>query len=123
MAVEEKMATTAEVIEKFSKKTIPQLKAYATKHNIDLIGANTKTEMLEAILPFVPREDEKPKEKVTGPVEKIALYSERNLHWNGVGALEKGYNIVTKEASVKWLTHKAVREASPKEVAKHYGKI
>jgi hypothetical protein len=53
----------------------------------------------------------------------MALYSERNLHWNGVGALEKGYNIVTKEESVKWLTHKAVREASPKEVARHYGKI
>jgi hypothetical protein len=53
----------------------------------------------------------------------MALYSERNLHWNGVGALEKGYNIVTKEASVKWLSHKSVREASPKEIARHYGKI
>lgn len=117
------MATTVEVVEKFTKKTVPQLQAYAKKHNIDLYGTETKEEMLEAILPFVPRKDPVEEVAVENPKEKIALYSERNLHWNGVGALEKGYNIVTKEASVKWLTHKAVREASPKEIAKHYGKI
>ena len=89
--------------------------------------------MLEAILPFVPRKDivevketkqaKEEKVELEIPTDKMALYSERNLHWNGVGALVKGYNIVTKEDSVKWLTHKAVREASPKEVARHYGKI
>jgi lysyl-tRNA synthetase class II len=131
--VEDKMATTIEVVEKFTKKTVPQLKAYAKKNNIDLYGTNTKEEMLEAILPFVPRKDveevketKKAKEEKVEleiPTDKMALYSERNLHWNGVGALVKGYNIVTKEDSVKWLTHKAVREASPKEVARHYGKI
>ena len=128
------MTTTAEAVEKFTKKTVPQLKAYAKKHNIDLYGTSTKEEMLEAILPFVPRKDieeiketkqtkAEKEEALEIPTEKMALYSERNLHWNGVGALEKGYNIVTKEASVKWLAHKAVREASPKEVARHYGKI
>ena len=117
------MITTAETVAQFTKKTVPQLKAYAKKHNIDLYGTNTKEEMLEAILPFVPRKDEVKEKAVENPSEKIALYSERNLHWNGVGALEKGYNIVTKEASVKWLSHKSVREASPKEIAKHYGKI
>jgi len=130
------MATTVEVVEKFSKKTVPQLKAYAKKNNIDLYGTSTKEEMLEAILPFVPRKDveevketkkieesKEQKEALEIPTDKMALYSERNLHWNGVGALEKGYNIVTKEASVKWLNHKAVREASPKEVARYYGKI
>ena len=126
------MATTVEVVEKFTKKTVPQLKAYAKKNNIDLYGTNTKEEMLEAILPFVPRKDvvevkeTKQVKEEAGleiPTDKMALYSERNLHWNGVGALVKGYNIVTKEDSVKWLTHKAVREASPKEVARYYGKI
>jgi lysyl-tRNA synthetase class II len=131
--VEDKMATTTEVVEKFTKKTVPQLKAYAKKNNIDLYGTSTKEEMLEAILPFVPRKDvvevketKQAKEEIVVlgiPTDKMALYSERNLHWNGVGALEKGYNIVTKEASVKWLNHKAVREASPKEVARYYGKI
>ena len=127
------MITTAEAVAQFTKKTVPQLKAYAKKHNIDLYGTNTKEEMLEAILPFVPRKDieevketkkiKKEKVELEIPVDRMALYSERNLHWNGVGALVKGYNIVTKEDSVKWLTHKAVREASPKEVARHYGKI
>jgi lysyl-tRNA synthetase class II len=131
--VEDKMATTTEVVEKFTKKTVPQLKAYAKKNNIDLYGTSTKEEMLEAILPFVPRKDvaevkeikqvKEQKVELEIPTDKMALYSERNLHWNGVGALIKGYNIVTKEDSVKWLTHKAVREASPKEVARHYGKI
>jgi hypothetical protein len=79
------MSTTKEVVDKFSKMTMPQLKSYAK--------------------------------------EKVAVYSNRNIHWNGVGALEKGYNIITKEASVKWLTHKSVRQATPEEVAKYYGKI
>lgn len=118
------MATTKQVIDKFNKMTVPQLKSYAKKNNIDLIGANTKIEMLEAILPFVPREDDKPEAKnIDKPKEKVALFSNGNLYWNGVGALEKGYNIVTKEASVQWLTRKSVRLATPEEVAKHYGKI
>lgn len=118
------MATTKEVVEKFNKMTVPQLKSYAKKNSIDLVGANTKIEMLEAILPFVPRQDEEEKvKKISQPKEKVALYSIGNIHWNGVGSLEKGYNIVTKEESVKWLTRKNVREATPQEVAKHYGKI
>jgi hypothetical protein len=118
------MATTKEVVDQFSKKTVLELKSYAKKHNIDIVGANTKNELLEAILPFVPRKDEEPEvKKVESPKEKVALFSKGNIHWNGVGSLEKGYNIVTKEASVKWLTKKSVREATPQEVARHYGKI
>lgn len=118
------MATTKEVVEKFNKMTVPQLKSYAKKNNIDLLGANTKVEILEAVLPFVPRQDEEKKSKKdNSPKEKVALYSNGNIHWSGVGSLEKGYNIVTKEESVKWLTRRNVREATPQEVAKHYGTI
>ena len=118
------MATTKEVIDQFNKMTVPQLKSYAKKNKIDLVGANTKIEMLEAILPFVPREDDLPEVKnLDKPKEKVAIFSQGNISWNGVGTLEKGYNIVTKEASVKWLTRKNVRLATPEEVAKHYGKI
>ena len=115
------MSTTKEVVEEFNKMTVPQLKSYAKKNNIDLFGATTKLDLLEAILPFVPRDDHK-EIKSDIPQEKVALFSERNLHWNGVGQLLKGYNIVTKEVSEKWLKHRAVREATPAEVAKHYGK-
>jgi len=51
----------------------------------------------------------------------VAVHSTRNLSWTGVGVLELGYNIVSKEASEKWITHKAVRIATPDEVARHYG--
>lgn len=117
------MSTTKEVIDKFNKMTMPQLKSYAKKNKIDLFGASTKVEILEAILPFVPREDEPLKTKVSEPKKKVAVYALKNLHWTGVGTLEKGYNIVTKEESVKWLTNKSVREVTPEEVARHYGKI
>lgn len=55
-------------------------------------------------------------------VEKIALWSDRNIRWTNVGELSKGYNIVTKEAAEKWLGKRGIREATPQEVAAHYGK-
>lgn len=66
------------------------------------------------------------KDKVFNPVpdvdeEKVALYSEKNINWNGIGRMSKGYNIVTKEAAKKWLTLRGIREATPEEVASHYG--
>lgn len=52
---------------------------------------------------------------------KVAIHSDRNLSWSGVGKINKGYNFVTREVADKWLVHRAVREASPEEVAAHYG--
>ena len=117
-----KVTTTKEVVEEFNKKTVPQLKSYAKKNNIDTFGATTKLDLLEAILPFVPREDHQ-EVKSSTVQERVAVFSEKNLHWNGVGQLQRGYNIITKEVSEKWLKHKAVRSATPEEVAKHYGKV
>ena len=55
------------------------------------------------------------------PDNKVAIFSEKNMHWQGLGGIVKGYNIVTKEAADQWLTRKGVREATPQEVATHYG--
>lgn len=55
------------------------------------------------------------------PDNKVAILSEKNMHWQGIGSISKGYNIVTKEAADKWLTRKGIREATPQEVATHYG--
>lgn len=55
------------------------------------------------------------------PEGKIAVFSDKNMNWVGVGGIKKGYNIVTKEAAEKWLTRKGIREATPQEVASHYG--
>ena len=111
------------IIEDLSKKTVMEIKSYAKKNNIDLFGVSTKAHMLEVIASWTPREEaiEKPQAK-KAKEDKVALFSGTNIFWNGVGELVKGYNIVTKEVSEKWLTHKLVRIATPQEVAKHYGK-
>ena len=110
-------------MEELSKKTVMELKSYAKKNNIDLFGVTTKLEILEVIASFHPNDlkTETSKEEKREP-EKVALYSTRNIHWNGLGAITVGYNIVSKEASEKMVTHKSVRIASPEEVASYYGK-
>lgn len=55
------------------------------------------------------------------PEGKVAIHSDKNMHWNGIGGITKGYNIVTKEAAEKWLTRKGIRQATPEEVASYYG--
>lgn len=123
--------------EEMVSKSIPELKSYAKKNDIDLTGSSTKQEILEVILSFYPRKDgdskydnlddssTKTKEKkgITEiPKNKIALFSGKNLHWEEVGVLSKGFNVVEKEAADKWLTRRDVRTATPQELAKHYGK-
>jgi hypothetical protein len=54
--------------------------------------------------------------------DKIALWSDKNLSWSGVGKISKGYNIVTKEAADKWLSKAGIRKATAQEVATYYGK-
>lgn len=55
-------------------------------------------------------------------VEKVAVYSSKNLFKYGLGELKIGYNIVTKDASDFWATHEAVRLATPEEVARAYNR-
>lgn len=110
-------------IDEFGNKTIAELRSYAKEHNIDLYGTKTKKDILEVLVSFFPEEGKPKGYKISKePSEKVAVYSIKNLYWGGLGSLEKGYNIVTKEESEKWLTHKAVRQATPEEVASYYGK-
>jgi hypothetical protein len=53
-------------------------------------------------------------------IEKVAVYSSKNLFKYGLGELKIGYNIVTKEASNSWVSYEAVRIATPEEVSKAY---
>jgi hypothetical protein len=113
-------------IEELSTKTVMALKAYAKKNNIELFDANTKLEILEILASWIPpvnKEEQVEEASKTKNMEnKVALYSQKNLHMDNLGALKVGYNIVSKEASEKWLTHKLVRIAPPEEVASYYGK-
>lgn len=60
-------------------------------------------------------------DSVKGNPNKTALYCNRNIYWNQVGRLKKGYNIVNDIHVDKWLSLKGVRVATPAEVAKEYG--
>jgi len=53
--------------------------------------------------------------------ETVAIYSDRNVSWTGVGRIVKGYNIVTPDQADQWLTRNHVREATPEEVASQFG--
>jgi hypothetical protein len=54
--------------------------------------------------------------------ETVAIHSTKNVSWPGVGKVLKGYNIVTKANSKKWLERSHTRIATPQEVAKEFGK-
>jgi hypothetical protein len=53
---------------------------------------------------------------------KVAVYSNGNIHWDEVGIIATGYNLVTEEAAAKWVTLGGVRLATPEEVAKEFAK-
>lgn len=106
-------------IDELSLKTVMEIKSFAKKNNIDIYGATKKIEILEIIKTWTPEKTIKTEEDEN---EQVAVYCQKSLFWNGLGELKKGYNIVTKEASEKWTTHKAVRIATPSEVASYYGK-
>ena len=110
------------LIDELNNKTVFELRSYAKKNNIDLFGVSTKKDILEVIFSFVPRETKEPVVKEKTPTEKVAIYSLRNMSWNGVGELTKGYNIVTVEEAEKWATNRSVRTATPEEVKRAYGK-
>lgn len=52
----------------------------------------------------------------------VAVWSDKNIRWTGVGTLTKGYNIVSEEAANEWLKKEGIRKATPEEVAAYFGK-
>jgi hypothetical protein len=110
------------IVQDLSKKTVMEIKSYAKKNDINLHDAKTRVEMLEVISNWTPVEKIKIVEIPQEEGKDAAVFSERHVFWNGVGTLERGYNIVTKEESEKWIIHKSVRIATPQEVARYYGK-
>lgn len=57
------------------------------------------------------------KTTVVDPSQKVALYSSKNLYWEGVGRLRRGFNIVTAAQADSWLSRDDIRVATPAEVA------
>lgn len=55
--------------------------------------------------------------------ETVAVYSTKNVHWDGVGRVNTGYNILSASIADKWIKARPhhVRIANPEEVAKEFG--
>lgn len=53
--------------------------------------------------------------------EKVAIFASRNIHWQGMGKIQKGYAIVSKEDAEKWVTLPSVRLATPEEIKTYLG--
>jgi hypothetical protein len=48
--------------------------------------------------------------------ETVALYSTKNVYWDGVGEIKRGYNFVTPAQAEQWIKRNHVRKATPQEV-------
>lgn len=55
-------------------------------------------------------------QKAASQPESVAIYSERNVTWPGVGKVYRGFNIVSKEEADQWLTRSHCRLATPEEI-------
>jgi hypothetical protein len=82
--------------------------------------AKEEVKVEEVVKPV--KAETKKKAKPEEDSEKIiAVFSTKNVTWNGVGKVNRGYNIVTQEEADKWATRSHIRVATPQEVAKEYG--
>jgi len=67
--------------------------------------------------------DRSPKNKAPETEEpaKTAVFSDKNILVEGLGKINKGYNIFPKDVAKSWLKRNYVRLATPEEVAEEYG--
>jgi hypothetical protein len=98
-----------------SKETVKRTPQSSSATNKDNAVISKGAEKMVVKKETMPKEEKQ--------VDKVAVYSEKNMRWGLLGTLSMGYNIVNKEEAEKWLTLKAVRKATPQEVATHYGKV
>jgi hypothetical protein len=54
--------------------------------------------------------------------EKSVIFAEKNMYFGDFGHIDKGFNIVKTKFLHVYLDHKAVRQATPEELAKKYDK-
>jgi hypothetical protein len=51
----------------------------------------------------------------------VALFSTRDVTWEGVGTVKPGYNFVTQEQADKWLKRNHIRVVTPEEIKMEFG--
>jgi len=95
----------------------PVVEAPAAEEPVQSLGF-TKTGAIGSMAADGPSKAVKPEADL---VEKVAIHSTKSVRWEEVGAISKGYNIVTKAQADKWLSRSHVRIATPEEVKKAFG--
>lgn len=61
------------------------------------------------------------KSKLAKEVKKVAIFSTKNVTWNGVGKVYRGYNFVPENQADKWLSRDHVRSVAPEEISRELG--
>jgi hypothetical protein len=95
----------------------PVVEAPAAEEPVQSLGF-TKTGAIGSMAADGPSKAVKPEADLG---EKVAIHSTKSVRWEEVGAISKGYNIVTKAQADKWLSRSHVRIATPEEVKKAFG--
>jgi hypothetical protein len=101
-------------------QAVVEAPAYEAPEEVQALGSVAEGVIGATSAPKAPAK--KKSAKATEVKETVALYSTKNVTWAGVGKVNRGYNIVEKDAAEKWLTRSHVRTATPEEVAKEFGK-
>jgi hypothetical protein len=108
--VEEKRSGDA-IMSVIPERTAPLQSNLASENNDGVVASKAAN-----------RKDPIVEKEVKDVSEKVALWSPKSITWENIGRLTPGYNIVSKEASEKWLTRNGIRIATPEEMATYYGK-
>jgi hypothetical protein len=62
------------------------------------------------------------KEVLVPPAKAIvALFSTRDVTWEGVGTVKPGYNFVSQEQADKWIKRNHIRIVTPEEIELEFG--
>ena len=118
---EESQAVVEELVSKYSQM-VDQLEDDA-KEAESIVEEITEEPAVEEVKAAKPEpKAAKPKAAKKKDDEKIvAVFSTKNVTWNGVGKVYRGYNIVTQEEADLWATRSHISIATPEEVAKEFG--
>lgn len=55
------------------------------------------------------------------PLNKVAIFSNRNVYADGYGNINMGYNIIGNKHAEFWLQQKGIRLATPEELMEAFG--
>lgn len=111
--------TKVEVVKEATKKTQKSdSKVISSEEPVRTRKPKASVESVNSVIGSASVKPDEPAANTFAEKEKVALFSQKNMSWQGVGKIHIGYNIVSKAASEKWLEYSHVRLATPEEVAR-----